>query len=72
MAYRRRGFRKSFRKGGSRKKRAGKVAHRTAKKVFRKAVRMPKRKLAKLYAAKCGKSRFKRVARRGGRRKRKY
>lgn len=52
-----------------RKRKAGRVARRVARKVYKKALRMPKRKLAKLYAAKCGKSKFKRVRYAG---KRKY
>lgn len=43
---------------------AGRAAHKVARKVYRKALRLPKKRLAKLYAAKCGKSRFKRLTRR--------
>lgn len=50
-----------------RKRKAGRIARKTARRVYRKAVRMPKRRLAKLYAAKCGKAKWKRIA---GRRRR--
>lgn len=38
----------------ARKRYAGKVARRVARKSFRGAMRMPKIKLAKVYATKCG------------------
>lgn len=55
MAYRKR-FRKFGRKRFGKKRFAGKVAKKVARKAFRGAIRMPKRKLAKVYATKCGQS----------------
>lgn len=40
------------------KRRAGKIAKRVARKAYKGALRMPKRKLAKVYATKCGQSAF--------------
>lgn len=49
---------------GRRSRKAGMSARRLARRVYRKALRMPKKKLAKTYAAKVGKSRWKRIMRR--------
>lgn len=47
-----------------RKKRlAGKIAHRTAVKVYRSNIRKPKKVILKKYAAKVGKVKFKRILR---------
>ena len=72
MAYRRK-FRKRFgRRGKSRK--AGLVAKKVARKAFRGALRMPKRKLAKVYATKCGQTTWRAVKKKrfGRRFKRKF
>lgn len=40
------------------KRKAGKIAHRLATKVYRKSIRKPKKAVAKLYAAKVGKAKY--------------
>ena len=61
MAYRKR--RMTYRK--SRKpRRAGRIAQRVARKTFRAGIRMPKRKLAKMYATKSGQTAFRSASRR--------
>lgn len=52
------------------KRHAGKVAKKVARKSFRGAMRMPKRKLAKAYATKCGQTAFRAVKKLGNRAKR--
>lgn len=47
----------------SRKKLAGRVAHRTAVKVYKSNKRKPKRVILKKYAAKVGKVKYKRLLR---------
>lgn len=44
-------------------RKAGKVARKVARKAYRGALRMPKRKLAKVYATKCGQSAWRAVKR---------
>lgn len=53
------------------KRKAGMMAHRIARKVYRKSIRKPKRVVAKLYAAKVGKARFNRLTKHSSHRKRK-
>lgn len=61
MAYRRK-FRK-LRRFAAPKRKAGAVAKKIARKAYRGALKMNKRKLAKIYATKCGQVAF-RVAKR--------
>ena len=58
------------RRRGGRGRRAGRIAKRVARKSFRAAVRIPKRKLAKMYATKCGQSAWRATKKKrfGGRR----
>lgn len=49
---------------------AGRVARKVARKSYRAAKRMPKRKLAKLYATKCGQSAWRAAKKGKGRRRR--
>lgn len=49
---------------------AGKVAKKVARKSYRGAMRMPKRKLAKMYATKCGQTAFRAAKKLGGKAKR--
>lgn len=65
MAYRRR-YMKG--KGAT----AGRAAKRVARKAYRGAMRMPKRKLARVYATKCGQVAWRAVKKLGSRRARKY
>ena len=51
------------------KRTAGRVAQRKARKTFRTAIRKPKTAVAKLYAAKVGKSVFNRLTKRVGARR---
>lgn len=50
---------------------SGRVARRVARKAFRGAIRMPKRKLAKAYATKCGQVAW-RATKKLGRRAKRY
>lgn len=47
--------------GRGSKSKAGRVAKRVARKAYRGARRMSKRKLAKMYATKCGQSAYRAV-----------
>lgn len=47
--------------GKATKRYAGRVAKRVARKAFKGALRMPKVKLAKVYATKCGQTTFRAV-----------
>lgn len=56
----------------SRARIAGKVAKKVARRAFRGAMKMPKRKLAKVYATKCGQVANRAVKVLGPRKARKY
>jgi len=51
-------YRKNYKKRYSKTARAGRIAARVSRKSYKGALRMPKRKLAKMYATKCGQSAF--------------
>lgn len=53
------------------KRYAGKVAKKVARKAYRGGIRMPKKKLAKVYATKCGQVAF-RAVKKLGRKAKKY
>lgn len=52
------------------KRRAGRIARKVARKAYRGARRMSKRKLAKVYATKCGQVAFRAARKRRGRKRR--
>lgn len=56
----------------SRKSKAGRVARKVARKSYKGAIRMPKRKLARVYATKCGQSAWRAVKKLGSRRAKRY
>lgn len=45
------------------KRKAGRVAKKVARRAYRGGLRMPKKKLAKVYATKCGQSAYRAVKR---------
>lgn len=62
----------AYRRRYTRSRSAGRAAKNVARKSFRAAMRMPKRKLARVYATKCGQVAWRATKKLGPRKARRY